>query len=215
MAIRECTSNCIRHAGGTKIFADCYILGGASVLTRTNDGRAPETPVQEGGGLSGLRRRVEQASGQMTVETRPRFALAASIPGANLAPELCRQRQIDLILMDVQTENRENGLSAAAQIRREYPQIKIVIVTFLIDAEVLRQAKQLGADSLWYKDGSQERLMDIVRRPSRRSGRRSAANLRRRKCGCCAAWCRACPIPRWRKPWARTRGRSNSMSATC
>ena len=164
MAIRECTSNCIRHAGGTKIFADCRILGGASVLTLTNDGRAPETPVQEGGGLSGLRRRVEQASGQMTVETRPRFALAASIPGANLAPELCRQRQIDLILMDVQTENRENGLSAAAQIRREYPQIKIVIVTSLIDAEVLRQAKQLGADSLWYKDSSQERLMDIVRR---------------------------------------------------
>ena len=98
------------------------------------------------------------------VEKEPDFVLAASIPGANLAPELCRQRQIDLILMDVQAENRENGLSAAAQIRREYPQIKIVIVTSLIDAEVLRQAKQLGADSLWYKDGSQERLMDIVRR---------------------------------------------------
>ena len=98
------------------------------------------------------------------VEKEPDFALAASIPGANLAPELCRQRQIDLILMDVQTENRENGLSAAAQIKREHPQIRIVIVTSLIDAEVLRQAKQLGADSLWYKDGSQERLMDIVRR---------------------------------------------------
>ena len=54
----------------------------------------------------------------------------------------------------MQAENRENGLSAAAQIRREYPQIKIVIVTSLIDAGVLRQAKQLGADSLWYKDGS-------------------------------------------------------------
>ena len=75
------------------------------------------------------------------VEKEPGFTLAASIPGANLAPELCRQRQIDLILMDVQTENRENGLSAAAQIKREHPQIKIVIVTSLIDAEVLRQAK--------------------------------------------------------------------------
>ena len=98
------------------------------------------------------------------IEKEPGFALAASIPGANLAPELCGQQQIDLILMDVQTENRENGLSAAARIKREHPQIKIVIVTSLIDAEVLRQAKTLGADSLWYKDGSQERLMESVRR---------------------------------------------------
>ena len=97
------------------------------------------------------------------VEKEPAFALAASIPGANLAPELCRQQPVDLILMDVQTENRENGLSAAAQIKKEHPQIKIVIVTLLLDAEVLRQAKLLGTDSLWYKDGSQEKLMEIVR----------------------------------------------------
>ena len=67
-------------------------------------------------------------------------------------------------LMDVQTENRENGLSTAAQIKKEQPQIKIVIVTSLLDAEVLRQARALGADSLWYKDGSEVRLMEIVRR---------------------------------------------------
>ena len=98
------------------------------------------------------------------VEKEPDFALAASIPGAALAPELCCQQQVDLILMDVQTENRENGLAAAAQIKSRQPQIKIVIVTSLIDAQVLRRAKELGADSLWYKDGSQERLMDVVRR---------------------------------------------------
>lgn len=26
LAIRECTSNCIRHAGGTRIFADCRLV---------------------------------------------------------------------------------------------------------------------------------------------------------------------------------------------
>ena len=98
------------------------------------------------------------------VEKELGFSLAASIPGANLAPALCRQQPVDLILMDVQTENRENGLSAAAQIKREHPTVKIVIVTSLLDAQVLRQARQLGADSLWYKDGSQEKLMDVVRR---------------------------------------------------
>ena len=98
------------------------------------------------------------------VEKDPAFALAASIPGANLAPELCRRQPVDLVLMDVQTESRENGLSSAAQIKKEQPQIKIVIVTSLLDAEVLRQARALGADSLWYKDSSEVGLMEIVRR---------------------------------------------------
>lgn len=44
------------------------------------------------------------------VEREPDFVLAASASGANLATELCCQQQVYLILMDVQTENRENGL---------------------------------------------------------------------------------------------------------
>ena len=98
------------------------------------------------------------------VEAEPGLTLAASIPGAKLAPKLCRQKQVDLILMDVQTENRENGLTAAARIKREQPQVRILVVTSLIDAEVLRQARLLGADSLWYKDGSREMLMEVARR---------------------------------------------------
>ena len=37
-------------------------------------------------------------------------------------------------------------------------------MTSLLDAEVLRQAKAIGADSLWYRDGSEAHLMEIVRR---------------------------------------------------
>ena len=44
------------------------------------------------------------------VESEPDFVLAASVSGANLATELCCQQQVYLILMGVQTENRENGL---------------------------------------------------------------------------------------------------------
>lgn len=80
LAIRECTSNCIRHAGGTKIFASCRTGNGAAELMITNDGRAPESPIREGGGLTGLRRRVEQAQGKMQLENRPHFALRITIP---------------------------------------------------------------------------------------------------------------------------------------
>ena len=87
----------------------------------------------------------------------------ASIPGAKQAVEICRTSPIDLILMDVQTERRENGLVAVRQIKALHPSIKIVVVTSLIDGAVLDEAKAAGADSLWYKDSAENRLMEVVR----------------------------------------------------
>ena len=89
--------------------------------------------------------------------------IVASIPGAKQAVEICRTSPIDLILMDVQTERRENGLVAVRQIKALHPSIKIVVVTSLIDGAVLDEAKAAGADSLWYKDSAENRLMEVVR----------------------------------------------------
>ena len=40
------------------------------------------------------------------------YELLSSIPGADRAADICDACRIDLILMDVQTERRENGLAA-------------------------------------------------------------------------------------------------------
>ena len=90
--------------------------------------------------------------------------IVASIPGAKQAVEICRTSHVDLILMDVQTEHRENGLSAVRQIKAMNPKIKIIVVTSLIDGAVFEQAQAAGADSLWYKDSTQNRLMEVIRR---------------------------------------------------
>ena len=92
------------------------------------------------------------------------YRITASIPGAKQAVEVCRASSVDLILMDVQTENRENGLTAVRQIKAIQPKSKIIVVTSLIDCAVLDEAKRAGADSLWYKDSTQKRLMDVVRK---------------------------------------------------
>lgn len=89
--------------------------------------------------------------------------IVASIPSARQAVDICKERSVDLILMDVQTENRENGLDAVAAIKALRPKIKIIVVTSLIDSAVLEAAKTAGADSLWYKDSAKTRLMEVVR----------------------------------------------------
>ena len=68
----------------------------------------------------------------------------------------------DLILMDVQTQHNHSGLAAAKRIKEQHPETKIVIVTSLIDPDVLAKAKAGAADSLWYKDHSAEELVDVI-----------------------------------------------------
>ena len=91
------------------------------------------------------------------------YQIVASIPGAKQAVEMCRAGSVDLILMDVQTENHENGLTAVRQIKAMHPGSRIIVVTSLIDCAVLDEARQAGADSLWYKDSTEKRLMEVVR----------------------------------------------------
>lgn len=98
------------------------------------------------------------------IERAADFFLAASVEGADQACEICGTKEIHLILMDVQTAHRENGLVAVKKIKKLYPDIRIVVVTSLLDAGILEQAKRSGADSLWYKDTDEMMLMEIISR---------------------------------------------------
>lgn len=73
-------------------------------------------------------------------------------------------RTVQLILMDVQTQHKHSGLAAAERIKKMFPHIKIVVVTSLVDPQVLTKAKTGAADSLWYKDHGTAELLDVVKR---------------------------------------------------
>ena len=80
-AAHECLTNTVRHAGGTALHISLSREGGRLVAVLTNDGRAPDGPVREGGGLSALRRQVEASGGRMRIESAPRFALILELDG--------------------------------------------------------------------------------------------------------------------------------------
>ncbi len=44
-------------------------------ITITNNGKPPKSPIAESGGLLSLRRGVEEAGGQMIVQSLPAFSL--------------------------------------------------------------------------------------------------------------------------------------------
>lgn len=72
-------------------------------------------------------------------------------------------RTVRLILMDVQTQHKHSGLAAAERIKKAFADIKIVVVTSLVDPEILARAKRGAADSLWYKDHGTAELLDVVK----------------------------------------------------
>lgn len=90
------------------------------------------------------------------------YNLAASIAGAGLAEKCCASHPVDLVLMDVCTENDESGFEATKIIKKRFPGIKVIIVTSMLDAGYLNRAREVGADSIWFKDVSQEELMKVV-----------------------------------------------------
>lgn len=89
--------------------------------------------------------------------------LAACIQDAFEAEEYC-EKNVDVVLMDAMTKNRHSGISAGKKIKSLYPHIKIVVITSLVDPDILKMAKDGGADSLWYKDYGSEKLFDVIRK---------------------------------------------------
>ena len=94
------------------------------------------------------------------IQSSGRYCLAASITNAAMAETVCRQSGCELVLMDVCTENDESGLVAAEQIKRTMPQIKVIIVTSLVECSFIDRAHKAGVESFWYK----EELLEVMDR---------------------------------------------------
>lgn len=92
------------------------------------------------------------------------YELAASISSAELAIIKCQRQHIDLVLMDVCTTGSKDGIDAAAEIKKQFPNIKIIIVTSMVEVGYLDRAKAAEVDSFWYKDVSRETLIDVIDR---------------------------------------------------
>ena len=76
----EALTNAVRHADAKQLRMKVSQTDLVCSVVFTNDGRRPEKPLQEGGGLTGLRRRIEGEGGTMTVSADPEFSLTVTIP---------------------------------------------------------------------------------------------------------------------------------------
>ena len=76
--------------------------------------------------------------------------------------DLCRLRKPDVVLMDIQMPE-VNGVEATAMIKKDFPQIKIIVLTTFNDDEYIYDALKNGASGYLLKDTSPTEILRAVR----------------------------------------------------
>ncbi len=107
---------------------------------------------------------VQELFASYIEKAKDRYTLEGAIRDAGNADLYCAGGRIQLILMDICTANEQSGIAAAERIKKNYPNIKVILVTSAMDYRFLDKAKAAGADSFWYKETSKEDLISIMDR---------------------------------------------------
>lgn len=100
----------------------------------------------------------------MYIANSPRFELLASLPYASDVLSYLKENDADMLILDVLMERGIDGMSAAAEIKKSYPDIKIILATSLADPEWMAKAREIGVESFWYKEYSKTPLIEIMER---------------------------------------------------
>ena len=78
---REAVTNAVRHGLATQVYIHMDDSDGDYHLRITDNGHPPLENITEGGGLSGMRKKVEPFKGTVTITVSPRFILTVYLPG--------------------------------------------------------------------------------------------------------------------------------------
>ena len=136
------------------IFADGYFAGWRR---KTGTGGAGMTRV-----LVVDDQRIAREYMENVVRGSEGYELVGSLTKADMAATVCRRSAVELVLMDVCTHGRMDGIEAAAELREQFPELKIIIVTSMPEESFIKRAKEVGADSFWHKEVSPEELITVM-----------------------------------------------------
>lgn len=78
------------------------------------------------------------------------------------AYELCRIRRPDVVLMDIQMPEL-NGVEATSMIKRDFPEIKVIVLTTFNDDKYIYDALKNGASGYMLKDAPPSEIAGAVR----------------------------------------------------
>lgn len=101
---------------------------------------------------------------EMYVKTSDKYEVTYSVESAAFADAYVLKNKIDLVLMDILMNDGSNGLDAAARIKKNSPETKIIAVTSMPEYSWIKRATEIGIESFWYKEASEATILDVMDR---------------------------------------------------
>lgn len=101
---------------------------------------------------------------KLYIEQSPEYEVLYCIDTAMFADTYVLKAPLDLVIMDILMNDGSNGLDAAEKIKKLNPNLKIIAVTSMPEVSWMERARKIGIESFWYKDVSEETLIEIVER---------------------------------------------------
>ncbi len=102
---------------------------------------------------------------ELFIKPSKRYEIAASLPFAADVLNWCRGNPLpDLVILDVMMASGVDGLTAAAEIKRLWPEIRIIVTTSMADTDWLEKARAAGIESFWFKTYSDISLLEVMDR---------------------------------------------------
>ena len=108
--------------------------------------------------------RISRSFFEMGVRMSPRYEMVKAFSAAEDAVSYCLGNPVDLVVMDVMMRSGIDGLTAAQRIKQARPGLKIILVTSMAESKWEKQAREAGIESFWYKEYSEEPLLEVMDR---------------------------------------------------
>ena len=101
---------------------------------------------------------------EMYVRAANEYELLAGLRTAREAVKFVDEHETDLLILDVMMQDGIDGLSAAEIIKKDHPEIKIILVTSASETNWEEKAKSIGVESFWYKEYDKHGLLEMMNR---------------------------------------------------
>lgn len=98
---------------------------------------------------------------------RPEFAVVASLPNANAAPQLVADVKPDVVVMDYRMPGLD-GAQATRAVLAAAPGVSVVCLTASVSRREVEQLREAGAVACLTKDEDLDQIMAAVREASGR-----------------------------------------------
>lgn len=99
---------------------------------------------------------------KLMIETDPELKVTGEARNGVEALKLCEKQWFDIAVLDIRMPEKD-GLETAREIRKRWPEMKILMLTTFNDDEYALEALRLGANGYMLKDADAETLIHSIK----------------------------------------------------